>query len=135
MFPNASLYTRLYGPLFLVVFLLIYILQIREEERKLSERFGDVYQDYSRRVPKYFPNIFSLFKKCPKNCLSFKWEWARKELPSLCWAAVILIAVEAWADAQLFGRAACLKEFIELALIAAFFVGIFWLFFKSKDQG
>jgi protein-S-isoprenylcysteine O-methyltransferase Ste14 len=43
-----------------VVFAVIYPITIQNEEKKLSKIFGAAYDDYVRRVPRFFPKI-SLF--------------------------------------------------------------------------
>lgn len=40
---------------FLVLFAAVYAALIREEERALTEKFGDAYRDYLKRVPRFFP--------------------------------------------------------------------------------
>jgi protein-S-isoprenylcysteine O-methyltransferase Ste14 len=44
------------------VFIIVYPITIRNEEAKLSGVFGDAYDDYVRRVPRFFPKI-SLFSE------------------------------------------------------------------------
>lgn len=49
-----------------VVFLLYYPAVIREEEGKLREVFGDEFDDYCMRVPRFFPNHVEFEE--PKSC-------------------------------------------------------------------
>jgi len=43
--------------IFLILFYFIYDATIKEEEKKLLEQFGQSYEDYVNRVPRFFPNI------------------------------------------------------------------------------
>lgn len=40
---------------FLIIFTLIYNVTIRNEEEKLIDKFGDIFLEYKRRVPVFFP--------------------------------------------------------------------------------
>jgi len=43
--------------LFLIGYSLIYLGTIRQEEKELKERFGQVYEDYCQNVPRLFPRL------------------------------------------------------------------------------
>ncbi len=43
--------------MFLAFFLLFHSIAIREEEKKLADRFGEAYENYRRRVPRLFPRL------------------------------------------------------------------------------
>lgn len=118
--------------LFLPIFLLIYIPQIQQEENQLYRRFGDEYKTYCKRTPKYFPNIYSLFKVDLQDYLFFKWVWIKREIPSLIGVIGIIIAIETREDVRLFGYSEYTKELLELALTIGIFVIIF-LFYKKED--
>jgi protein-S-isoprenylcysteine O-methyltransferase Ste14 len=118
--------------LFFLTFLLIYIPQIHREEDKLYKRFGNEYQNYRERTPKYFPDIFGLFKIDLWDYLFFKWSWLKKEIPSLILVTGGIIAIEIWEDIRLFGHEEFIKELLELSLIIAFFVIISFSFYKKE---
>ncbi len=116
--------------IFMGVFLLIYVPQVKREEAVLRERFGGEYRDYCGGVPKYFPRPGHL-PTLRKN-LPLKLPWVKKEAPSIIGALAVLIIVEAWRDARLFG----IKElFVEIAvniLAILFFISFILLVFKER---
>lgn len=118
--------------LFLAVFLTIYIPQVRKEEKKLSARFGRVYEEYCATTPRFFPNALKLLKADPREYLFFRREWIFKELPSLVGIITAIIAIEMWEDVRLFGHKGYTKEVTELFLITVFFVAIFSLLHDKK---
>lgn len=119
--------------LFLPIFLLIYIPQIQQEENQLYRRFGNEYKTYCKRIPKYFPNIYSLFKIDLRDYLFFKRVWIKREIPSLMGVIGIVIAIETWEDVKQFGYSEYTKELLEFSLIIAIFVIIFILFYKKEN--
>ncbi len=42
--------------IYLILFYFVYDSTIQEEERKLLEQFGRLYEEYAGRVPRFFPN-------------------------------------------------------------------------------
>jgi protein-S-isoprenylcysteine O-methyltransferase Ste14 len=46
------------GPCFLVQFTLMFILRLRAEERMMSEKFGQSYEEYARRTKRLVPGIW-----------------------------------------------------------------------------
>jgi protein-S-isoprenylcysteine O-methyltransferase Ste14 len=46
------------GPCFLVQFTLMFILRLRAEERMMSEKFGQAYEEYARRTKRLIPGIW-----------------------------------------------------------------------------
>lgn len=120
--------------LFFLAFLFIYIPQIQREEKILFGFFGDAYKDYCKITPKYFPNIFSLFKINPKDYLSFRWPWVKKELHSLVITIGVIITTEMSEDIKLFGYGELKKELLELFLIVASFITIFFILFYKKGS-
>lgn len=119
--------------LFLGVFLTIYIPQIHKEEQKLQSQFGDEYAAYCKKIPKYFPRISGLLRLNLKGYLPLTWPWIRKELISLIGVMGILLAVEGWQDALVFGLRGYTKELLELFFIVVSFIVIFILFY-GKDS-
>lgn len=118
--------------IFTGVFLLIYAPQVKKEEAVLKGRFGAEYAGYCADVPKYFPRpgrFFTLRKYLP-----LKLQWVKKEAPSFTGALVVLIIVEAWRDAKLFG----IKELpgkIALNILAVLcFTSLILVVFKEKKE-
>lgn len=118
--------------IFLFVFLVIYTPQVRKEEAALAQLFGQEYQLYCRKTPKYFPNG-NFFRTNPRSYLFFKWAWVKKELLSLITASVIIIALETWQDISTFGRSEFLKEPLELSLVVLFFMALHSIFYRKED--
>jgi protein-S-isoprenylcysteine O-methyltransferase Ste14 len=46
------------GPCFLVQFTLMFLLRLRAEERMMSEKFGQAYEEYARRTKRLIPGIW-----------------------------------------------------------------------------
>jgi protein-S-isoprenylcysteine O-methyltransferase Ste14 len=115
-------------PLFLIIYYLIYAPQIQKEEDTLSCRFGEEYKNYCKITPKYFPKVHSLLK--PRDYISLKLSWIKKELSSLIMVMVTIIAVEIWQDIKSFGHKEFLKEPLELFLVITLFVIVIILFAK-----
>jgi protein-S-isoprenylcysteine O-methyltransferase Ste14 len=118
--------------IFLFVFFAIYSPQVRKEEAALVKLFGEEYKLYCRKTPKYFPNM-NFFKLSPAAYLFFKWDWIKKELPSLAATCLIIIALETWQDIRILGRNEFLKESLEFLLVAIFFIVICSLFYKKEN--
>ncbi len=116
---------------FILIFLLIYIPQIDREEDKLYIRFGDEYRDYSKKTPKYFPNIFRLFRVQRQDTF-FKWQWVKKELFSLVGVIIGIIFIELWEDVRLFGYGEFINELLEFLLTVVIFTSIFILCYEAK---
>ena len=120
---------------FAVVFLAIYIPQVRQEEKILLERFGREYKDYCQRTPRFFPNLALLFISRPRAYLRFKWEWIKKELPSLIAVIAVTVGIDLAEDMSLFA-ASYKKEALMFSLIAAVFAGIIILCYdKARPSG
>jgi protein-S-isoprenylcysteine O-methyltransferase Ste14 len=110
--------------LFLAVFLFIYIPQIQREEKALSKRFGNEYDDYCKTVPRYFPRM----NVEVGNRLILKSSWFKKEFLSFIAVVGAILGVEIWEDIEAFGYRAFPKEFLELLVImGAFFMIIVFL--------
>ena len=104
--------------LFLAVFLLIYIPQVRKEEALLAAMFKEEYQEYSKAVPGYFPRIRSLLNL--RKHLDLKLSWVKKELSSFIFTLLIILVIEIWEDARLFGPAELIQKPIELVFVVLF---------------
>lgn len=119
--------------LFIILFLALYLPQINREEDDLTRRFGEEYKDYFNKTPKYFPNIFTLFKIDLRDYLFLKWSWAKKELLPLIVLIASVISIETWEDVRLFGYAELVKELLELSVIIICFALVFILFYEKEN--
>ena len=117
--------------LFLAVFLLIYIPQVRKEEALLAVMFKDEYREYSKAVPGYFPRICSLLNL--RKHLDLKLSWVKKELSSFIFTLLIILVIEIWEDARLFGPAELIQKPIELVFVVLF-LAILWVSFREKNN-
>ena len=117
--------------LFLAVFLLIYIPQVRKEEALLAAMFKEEYQEYSKAVPGYFPRIRSLLNL--RKHLDLKLSWVKKELSSFIFTLLIILVIEIWEDARLFGPAELIQKPIELVFVVLF-LAILWVSFREKNN-
>src|SRR3989339_1456461 len=117
--------------LFLAVFLLIYIPQVRKEEALLAVMFKDEYREYSKAVPGYFPRICSLLNL--RKHLDLKLSWVKKELSSFIFTLLIILVIEIWEDARLFGPVELIQKPIELVFVVLF-LAILWVSFREKNN-
>ena len=117
--------------LFLAVFLLIYIPQVRKEEALLAAMFKEEYQEYSKVVPGYFLRIRSLLNL--RKHLDLKLSWVKKELSSFIFTLLIILVIEIWEDARLFGPAELIQKPIELVFVVLF-LAILWVSFREKNN-
>jgi protein-S-isoprenylcysteine O-methyltransferase Ste14 len=69
--------------MFLALFPLVYIPTILEEERFLRAKFGDVYEAYLRRVPRFLPS----FSAAPRPS-RFRWELVKFHRELQTWYAL-----------------------------------------------
>lgn len=113
-------------PVFLIIYLFIYLPQIYKEEKILLKRFGEDYEKYCRRTPKYFPNIIRLL-----NFKSYmpllKLSWVKKELPALIATLTAIFIMEIWQDVTLFGVRALFDELSESLLTIIVFIVIIYI--------
>ena len=58
----ALLPVVLRDPRWLHIVIMIYLYIMRVEEPELRERFGSPYEDYLKRVPRFFPNPWKRYK-------------------------------------------------------------------------
>ena len=121
-------------PPFLIIFALIYIPQIRREQQKLTENFGDTYRAYCEKTPAYFPRLSSLLTLDLKGSLPLKARWFKRERASLIVVFSILVAVEIWEDVRLFGRVEYLKEFWELFAAWIFYFVILLFLYRIEES-
>jgi protein-S-isoprenylcysteine O-methyltransferase Ste14 len=120
-------------PVFLVSYLLIYVPEVKKEEAKLREHFGQVYIDYCARTSRFSPKLSSLWGK--ENIFSLKFIWIKKELPSLVLVVGSLFLVEIIEDVSIFGWQHARAEVGKLAvLLLVFFGAAMGLINKSKNK-
>lgn len=110
---------------FFAVHALIYVPQVNREEKILTDRFGTIYHDYCQETPRYLPRLSYLLNFW--KYLPVKIFWVKKELPSIIPAVVMLLSIEMWEDAHLFGFQELFHEPTELLGAAALFIVLIWL--------
>jgi protein-S-isoprenylcysteine O-methyltransferase Ste14 len=114
------------------IFLVIYIPQIKKEEKVLLERFGEQYQHYCQVTPRFFPNFRPLFSRGIKKYIFLKWQWVKREIPSLVGGISAIIAIKTWEDLKLSGRFDYKKTLGELLFIILGFAIAIFLFYERK---
>lgn len=82
--------------LMVIFFVLVYVPVMRREERHLKILFGDLFQEYARQVPFFFP--WKLLTRFPENGSPFTWRqyWRNHEYNALlgyCGAVALLFLI------------------------------------------
>ena len=93
-----------YG-LLVPLFAYIYLAITTVEETYLREKFAAAYDDYARRVNRFFPDLRGL----RKSLAEFSYDWRRalvKDYGTLCFTLVGLLGLVAWKIAWVYGYAA-----------------------------
>jgi protein-S-isoprenylcysteine O-methyltransferase Ste14 len=107
--------------LFIAVFILRYLLLMLEEEKKLAARFGDLYQNYRRAVPRIFPTLNKASTVNIAEYLPIKPPWIKRELSTMATLLFIALILEAWQELKNKGALIYLKELmIQVAVILLF---------------
>jgi protein-S-isoprenylcysteine O-methyltransferase Ste14 len=86
MFPLFPLWTI---AIFAAVFYLRFVLEIRKEQKFLSNAFGVQYEEYCRNVPAFIPNLKSIRSVTFNEVFSKKYLWTTKEKYGLFYWPVI----------------------------------------------
>jgi protein-S-isoprenylcysteine O-methyltransferase Ste14 len=121
-------------PLFVAIYLSIYIPQMRKEEEKLSQAFGDAYIAYCKKTPKFFPNFKRLALSDAAVYLPVKSLWIKSEFNSLAANVVVIFAMEIWESVRVFGHPNIFWKLVSFSLIAAlYFIPLIIL--SRRSQG
>lgn len=83
--------------IFLPVFILRYLFLVYEEEKKLSDLFGESYRDYCNRVPRLLPQVSLIMRKEMAQYLPLKPLWVRKETGSMAALLASALLFSGWA--------------------------------------
>ncbi len=81
---------------FSVFFAACYIRLMRQEEKKLTEVFGESYLEYRKITPLFLPRIGTLFRKDAGSALSIKPDWIRKEATALMPVLLLALGFNLW---------------------------------------
>ena len=73
--------------LFLMTFSFVYVITIRNEERSLSAKFGDVYIAYKTKVPVFFP--VRIIPGQRDFSLNFDWRLVKKHREHHTWFGIL----------------------------------------------
>ena len=76
--------------IFLVFFLLVYREAVLQEEEYLRSRFGDAYQEYACRVPRFLPR---LRPDSNQSQARFSWRQVMRNDEYQAWAAIVLVLI------------------------------------------
>lgn len=69
--------------LIVAVIIIRYMLLISEEDKKLSQVFGQAHASYKRRVPCLAPSLKTILDKRISEYLPLKWTWLKKEIGTI----------------------------------------------------
>jgi uncharacterized membrane protein len=117
--------------LFMAAYLSIYIPEIRKEERILFKAFGEQYQAYCEKTPRFFPDLIRLFALGEHRRIRFS--WVRKELRSIILVVLAVIAGQTWKDTVSYGTEELWDEPFEMMAVVAAFIAFLFLVHK-KDK-
>jgi len=81
----------LLGALFLAIMAFVYRRTIKEEQRMLTEKFGDAFRDYMKNVPAMFPRL-TPYPKGEKWPPSWQRLFESREHKVVIWMVVLVIA-------------------------------------------
>ena len=101
--------------IFLIVFSSVFLREIKKEKAFLTEKFGERYVDYCRRVPALFPSLDKLFHV--REYVFVKPDWVQRELVSFRPVMVMIFGFEAFHDFWQFRSFDIRREFLD-AIIA-----------------
>lgn len=93
-----------YG-LLVPLFAYIYLAITTAEETYLREKFSAAYDEYARRVNRFFPDLRGL----RKSLAEFSYDWRRaivKNYGTLCFTLVALLGLVVWKITRIYGYAA-----------------------------
>jgi protein-S-isoprenylcysteine O-methyltransferase Ste14 len=99
-----------------------YFFIIRAEEDFLRERFGDVYEEYLRNVPRWVPRLSAAYEGRLGDRFDLARAFKKEHNPFAAWAsgAVLLLAWESWSRGWLTPSALWALGGVEVAVLAFF---------------
>lgn len=81
---------------FLVFFAACYVRLMYQEEKKLTDFFGEDYINYKNKIPLFLPKLSELFKKDTAKKLLIKPAWVKKEISALAPLLLFAIGFNLW---------------------------------------
>jgi len=81
---------------FSLFFAVCYLRLMYQEEKTLTEVFGESYLEYKNRTPLFIPRLSALFKKDTENSLKIKTAWIKKEASALLPIFLLALGFNLW---------------------------------------
>ena len=89
-------------PFFIAIFLSRFNRQMDKEEKFLTKTFGQEYEDYCRKVPRFFPSFQNLDVN-PRELMNKEELFSTKEKFGLLTWPLLALALETFEDVSIFG--------------------------------
>jgi len=121
------------GAVFLFIYLAIYIPEINKEEQNLSTRFKEVFSNYCKSTPKFFPRILFLRSAEQLKYFRFKLSWAKKELSSMAATFIVMFMILFWQDLRLFGHVRVAEELFKVIFMVVYILIIIRLHYEKEN--
>jgi hypothetical protein len=118
-------------PVYLALFFVWYRPQIRKEQQKLVDKFGQQYIAYCKTTSCFFPRLRTLVSFQTQNYIPLKSSWLKKEWNTILVWSLVIVLVEGYENIRSYTFAEFEKEFIYLLLIVFYFVA-FAIVFRQK---
>jgi len=119
-------------PVYLALFFVWYRPQIRKEQQKLVDKFGQQYIAYCKTTSCFFPRLRTLVSFQTQNYLPLKANWLKKEWKTILVWSLVIVLVEGYEDIVSYTFADFEKEFIFLLLIV-FYFATFAVLFRQEE--
>ena len=116
--------------IFPVFFSLRFWPQVIREEHHLKNLFGKTFEDYCRRVPRFFPDFKGGFPNL-KDCCPWEELWMTKEKRALWILVPIAFVLEIFQEQMVFHATAPVRVFALFLLGMAVFVTGLWLGYRG----
>ena len=112
-------------PIFVVIFLLRFRVQVKKEEKFLSETFGEEYTKYCATTPRVFPRIEQVFKIKLQDLFNLEAVFSTKEKRGLLTWPLLAIVLESFQQLIVYKNIAIMQTVhILLLSISAIAIGI-----------
>ncbi len=117
-------------PIFGYLFYLRFIVQIKKEELYLHETFGRDYDEYTKKVPRFFPRLKDEIRVNRKEVYPFDVAWSTKEKWGLVAWPVLAVFLEAFQENIIFG----FTDFVQIIFVFSLAIGYMavatWIIYK-----
>ena len=102
---------------FLAAFSFIYIRLIFQEEKKLINSFGAIFEAYRKKVPAIIPSFSMALNSEISDYLPLKFSWLRREIGSICGVLFFALIVKSWENISTAGYVLVVERLAVLILM------------------